>query len=163
MKLSKVILTGGPKQTGEQMKWLVNEYFRDMAPWASCSMLEIFNKIKKIPFVFDPVRKEKDPKTGKIEKVRQELLKRPKFTMEMIGPGGDCDDKAIAMASWAKLNGLPWRFVAVGRKRPDMRTIPLTHVFAEVKILDSWIPCDCTYAFNNLGQLLYAYERREVL
>jgi len=142
------------RKTGERMHKMVEKHYLDMAPWASCSLIEIFDIIKKLPFQPDPPG--------------MELIKRPLYTMEQIGPGGDCDDKAIALASWAKLNGIPYNFVGVGRKKPGVKYPPgkkinLTHVFAILKIDNKWIFADCTYSHNILGQVLGGYDRKELL
>ena len=136
-------------QTGRAMHLMVNNYYYDMAPWADLSALEIFEVISSLPFNPDPKGKE--------------LIKRPFYTMERIGPGGDCDDKSIAVASWAKLNGIPYKFGAVGRKKKFFGKIGLSHVYLEVYILGSWILFDSTYSFNVLGQNLGGYDRIEIL
>lgn len=106
----------------------------DMAPYASCTLPEIFDIIKSIPFRPDPFDSE--------------TLMRPLYTMESRGTGGDCDDKSIALASWCKLNNIPYKFIAV--RRPDMDT--LHHVFTVIYIDGQWIHADPTYAFNTLGR-----------
>lgn len=133
------------------MDYLAQNYFMDMAPLASMSLLEVFRFLADIPFHYDPIEDFKDPKTGKIESLRVEFLKRPYFTIYEIGHGGDCDDKAICMASYCILLGYPYRFAATGTKKPGLSFIPLTHVYTECKINSRWIPCDCTYGFNLLG------------
>jgi len=130
----------GAKDTGREMYKMVEDYYTDMAPWVDLSLLDIFKTVAELPFNFDPDS--------------EELLKRPFYTMHSIGPGGDCDDKAICIASWAKLNGYPYRFVATGRKKPGQSIfskILLSHVLAQVYIYDNWLICDATYAFNVFG------------
>lgn len=140
--------------TGYRMHKMVAKHYQDMSPWASESLLEIFDRIKSIPFQADPPG--------------MELIKRPKYTMEQIGPGGDCDDKSIALAAWAVLNSIPYNFLGVGRKIPGKKyarneKILLTHVFPIVKIDGTWIIADATYSFNVLGYNLGNYDRIEVL
>jgi transglutaminase-like putative cysteine protease len=67
--------------------------------------------------------------------------------MQGMGTGGDCDDKAIVLASYAKLHGIPYRFIAV--RKADMPV--LHHVYTELFLNDKWVWADCTYAVNNLG------------
>ena len=138
--------------TGKVMHQMVEEYYLDMAPYASLSLNDVFRMIADLPFSPDPKNIE--------------VLKRPKYTMEQLGPGGDCDDKAIALASWAKINSIPYRFLGVGRKKPRQpffsKTL-LTHVFPQVYILGEWITCDPTYSFNVLGRNLGGYDRIEIL
>jgi len=147
-------------QTGRLMYAMVNKWYMDMAPWADLTMFEVFDVIKALPF-------QPDPKGV-------ELIKRPYYTMNKIGPGGDCDDKAIAAGAWAKLNGYPYRFIGVGRYNSEIKTpfwmklmgqrkILLSHVYLEVYILGKWILFDPTYSFNVLGQNLGNYDRMEVL
>jgi len=139
----------GAKQTGQVMHLFVRKFFNDMAPYASMSLPEIYEKIKRLPFRHDPRGIE--------------LVKRPMFTMQQIGAGGDCDDKSVALASWAVLNGIPYRFIAVGRKKPNKRKILLSHVFPQLYIYGSWLSADPTYAFNQLGTVQGDYDRVEVL
>lgn len=137
------------KQTGRYMHALVNKYYRDMAPWAVNSYPEFFRLMANIPFNPDPPDKE--------------LLKRPLWTMHQIGPGGDCDDKSIAVASWAKISGIPYRFVGVGMKVDRKIKILLSHVYPELFILGKWMPFDNTYAFNILGKPLIKYDKHVLL
>lgn len=137
------------RQTGKLMHKMVDSYYLDMLPYAGLSVPEMFDKLKKIPFNADPDYIE--------------VLKRPFYTMNQIGPGGDCDDKSIAMASYAKILGIPWRFLGVGRKNPNYDKILLTHVFTQLYINREWIDADCTYSFNILGMVRQPYDRIEVL
>lgn len=146
MKIGKVLLTGGARQTGREMHRLADQYAFDMAPWASIPYTVMFRRIANLPFKEDPEG--------------HELVQRPAYTMRS---GGDCDDKAIAFAAWANLNRIPYRFCAIGTKKPGMFKIPLTHVFAECKIGMIWVPCDCTYAFNIIGRRVGGYDRLEYI
>jgi len=151
MKLTETLLKGGAKQTGQVMHRLVKDYYFDMMPLGTLPINEAFQKIAEIPF-------RPDPKG-------HELVQRPLFTLR---DGGDCDDKAICMASYAVINGLKYRFRAVGCKNGRNRKIPLTHVWTEVKIYNEgigvdWLICDCTYAHNILGQQTVNYDRSEFI
>jgi len=146
MKITKTMLTGGVKQTGAVMHRLVEDYFLDMTPFISEPVTEVFRLIANIPFLADPEG--------------HELVQRPKFTFQF---GGDCDDKAVAMAAYLKLRGIPYRFRAVGVKRPYKRIIPLTHVWVEGRIGDSWVVLDCTYSHNVYGQQTVEYQRCELI
>jgi len=126
---------GRAETTGKLMVEVVNRYYLDMMPLAHLPLIEAFDVIKKIPFRPDPLE--------------EETLMRPYYTMNMMGSGGDCDDKAIALASYCKIKGLPCRFVAV--RRPDQQI--LHHVFTEIYIDNAgWIHADPTYRFNTLGR-----------
>jgi hypothetical protein len=95
LQVTRVKTNGRVKQTGPLMHKMVDLYYRDMLPWAHYSLMEIFDYIKCIPF-------REDPPT-------EETLMRPIYTMTSQGWGGDCDDKSIALASWAKLNKIPYK------------------------------------------------------
>ncbi len=121
------------QQTGREMHRFVEGFRSDMLPWATLSPIEIFNRLKAIPYRYDP------------ESV--EFLQRPYYTMSGTGSGGDCDDKAICVASWARLRGVPYRFVAVGSSKEE----GAHHVFAEIFLFGKWVPMDVTYSFNVMG------------
>lgn len=148
MKISREKLRDA-HYTGKKMYEMVDAYYWTMAPYATKSVIEMYDIIKALPFRPDP------PTT--------EVLQSPYYTMRMIGPGGDCDDKSIALASWAKINGIPFRFIGVGRKKPGIKRIALTHVYTELYIDGEWISYDCTYSFNVFGKTLGPYDREEVL
>lgn len=122
-------------QTLAAMHTIVEGYRDDMLPWASLGPLEIFEIVKKIPYRPDP------------EPV--EFIQRPYYTMSGTGPGGDCDDKAVCIAAWARLNGHPYRFVVVGGPADPEPS----HVFAEVELGGRFIPMDVTYSFGAPGVL----------
>lgn len=123
-------------QTLVQMHGLVEGFRDDLAPWATLSPIEIFNLVKNIPYRADP------------EPV--EFLQRPYYTMSVTGPGGDCDDKAVCIASWARLNGYPYRFVVVGTPH----SAEPSHVFAEVDFGKGYVPMDVTYSYCVMGASL---------
>lgn len=144
----------GAKHTGKAMHEFVRRYHRDMAPWATESLFEFFDTMKEIPYQADPDNIE--------------LIKRPSLTMMQIGPGGDCDDKSIAVASYAVLNGIKYRFLGVGKKNPNKKyglfdKILLTHVYPELHISGEWVTFDTTYRFNVLGQAMSKYDRVVIL
>lgn len=121
-------------QTGPLMHKMAHLYKGDMVPYAHYSLMEIFDSIKSIPYRPDPPGKE--------------VLMRPLYTMKMRGYGGDCDDKCIALASWAILNGVPYRFVAAAK--PGRKSFH--HVFCELYVREMWLHADPTYSFNTLGR-----------
>lgn len=116
------------------MHRMVETYYRDMLPYAHLSLEQVYDIIKALPFRPDPENNE--------------TLMRPSYTMLMLGTGGDCDDKSIALASYCRLVGIPYRFIAV--RRADQKT--LHHVFLECYIRNKWIHVDPTYRFNTLGR-----------
>ena len=133
-----VLVDGFAKTTGNYMRAMVDKYYKDMAPYASLSLIEVYNLIKNIPFRPDPDDAE--------------VLMRPMYTMNSLGYGGDCDDKAIALASYCRLFYIPYRFVAVRDASKKM----LHHVYLECYITNryakGWIVLDPTYNFNRFGR-----------
>jgi len=136
---------GKATSTGPYMRSMVYAYHKDMVPWASLTLPEIFDTIKAIPFRPDPPN--------------EETLMRPLYTMNGWGWGGDCDDKCICLASWAYLNAIPCRFVAV--RRSDMPV--LHHVVCELYIEGRWIHADPTYSFNTLGREREPYAEKVII
>jgi hypothetical protein len=76
MKIYHITTDGKATSTGVIMRSMVERYYLDMAPFASCSVIQVFNLIKNLPYRPDPVNVE--------------TLMRPKYTMTMRGYGGDC-------------------------------------------------------------------------
>lgn len=131
-------------QTVRQMKRLAYVYRDDVAQYATWSIQRFYNLIRSIPYRKDPDNKE--------------VIKRPWYTLKRIGPGGDCDDKAIVIMAWAHVNNIRARFVAVGiysRKG-------LHHIITELYYNGNWIHVDPTYSYNTLGRPLYRYVKRKV-
>ena len=126
------------------MKRMVETYAGDVAPYASMSLSEFYDHVKRIPYKFDLIN-------GKLA----EVVKRPYYTLNQIGLGGDCDDKAIVMGAWAKLNGIPYRFKAVGKKLNGN----LHHVYPELLLSGQWTACDATYPHNTLGVPMNDYKK----
>jgi hypothetical protein len=137
MKIYRYKTDGKAQSTGTIMRSVVEKYYLDMLPYTSLSLIDMFTRIKNLPYRPDPDNLE--------------TLMRPSYTMNMKGTGGDCDDKAIALAAWARLFGYPYRFIAI--RRPGRKT--LHHVTVEIFLNNHWIFCDPTYNFNVIG------ERRE--
>lgn len=136
---------GYARETGKLMHQMVDTYYEDAVPFAHLTITEFFDFVKSIPFKDDPPDRE--------------FLQRPAYTFNQIGPGGDCDDKAIALASYCKLHAIPYRFVAV--RRSDMPY--LHHVFCELFINGQWIHADPTYKFNSLGRERESYVERQII
>lgn len=137
---------GDARETGKLMRYMVERYYKDVIPYAHFSLWEFFNYVSNIPFNEDPVHIE--------------TLQRPAITLSQSGPGGDCDDKAIVLASWCRLHGgrynpgtfhpkkYDYRFIAV--RRSDYNS--LHHVYCEIYIDNRFIHADPTYNFNTLGR-----------
>lgn len=145
IRLSTVETNGKAHATGPYMHNMVRSYWRDMIPWGTYSLPAIFDRIKAIPYRPDPPTVE--------------TLMRPYYTMRGYGWGGDCDDKAIALASWAAINKMPYRFLAV--RRPGQPT--LHHVYPEVWTGDRWTVADATYQVNQLGRERERYAEKVII
>lgn len=143
--LQSVETNGKATATGPYMHAMVEQYYDDMIPWGTYSLPEIFTLLKNIPYRPDPPTVE--------------TLMRPYYTMNRMGWGGDCDDKAIALASWAKINHIPYRFVAVRRQgKPTLH-----HVFTQLLVNGKWLSADCTYSVNTLGRERDVYAERVII
>lgn len=157
MELYQVHTNGDARETGALMRDMAYRYAQDMAPYLHLTLNEVFDKIKKIPFRPDPPDAE--------------TLMRPRYTMRLQGFGGDCDDKAIALAAYLILKGgrawtpnirprqFDWRFIAV--RRADYDT--LHHVFLQIYINGMWVSADPTYSFNALGRERETYIDRVII
>lgn len=133
------------------MHYMVSRYHSDMLPYIHYTLPEIFTIIACIPYRDDPP---------------DETIQRPFYTMARLGSGGDCDDKAIALASYAVLTlkpdpstGIPYRFIAARRMDRDV----LHHVYTEIYLYGRYIPADCTYNFNCLGAERVTYAEKRVI
>lgn len=81
-------------------------------------------------FVRDGIRYVQDP-------IDVERIQSPDKTLELAA--GDCDDKAILLASLLESMGHQARFVAIGFE-PGV----FSHVYVETKIGDVWIAAETT-------------------
>lgn len=142
---------GSAKATGRLMHRMVCMYHDDMLPYIHYSLPEIFSIIASIPYRPDPP---------------DETIQRPFYTMARLGSGGDCDDKAIALASWALLTTppdpytrIPYRFIAA--RNPGRES--LHHVYTEIYTEGRYIPADCTYNFNALGRDRVKYAEKRII
>ena len=81
-------------------------------------------------FVRDSIRYVQDP-------IDVERIQSPDKTLELAA--GDCDDKAILLASLLESIGHPTRFIAIGFE-PGV----FSHVYVETKIGDVWTAAETT-------------------
>lgn len=145
LPLPRVAELTNVRQTAFNMYRIAYAWKDDMAAHASMNLNELFDLLKNIPFNADPNDTE--------------LLQRPFYTLNQLGCGGDCDDKAIAVGAWCNLNKLPFRFLAVSMQPDGV----LHHVLTEIFYRGKWIEFDPTYSFNVLGRPLKAYTKRLLL
>jgi transglutaminase-like putative cysteine protease len=136
---------GTAQETGAYMRAMTERYKNDMLPYVHLPLIEVYNAIKSLPYRPDPVDRE--------------YLQRPSITMTRSGPGGDCDDKSIALAAYASLLAIPYRFVAL--RRAGRNT--LHHVITQLYLNNSWISFDPTYSFNAYGRERGTYAERQVI
>lgn len=132
------------EQTIDVIRRLATQYAEDLAPYATWPLSKIYNHVRNL-------RYERDP-------AGNELVKRPFYTLNGIGAGGDCDDKTVVLLAWAKLNQVPARIVVSGRSEKK----PLHHVYPELYYMGNWVPVDGTYPHNSLGRRLFLEKKRKV-
>lgn len=123
-------------QTGREMYRIIRDYSDDLygieivdngnvTAFPFLCLHDAFRVIADIPYIED-----KEP---------IEILSRPKYINSL--PGADCKKKSILMASWCRLNGIPYRLVAMSNL-PDKH---FHHVFTQCKLNGSWLNLDPTY------------------
>jgi hypothetical protein len=139
-------------QTANRIKNLVKTYYTDLddicvqrkgeaVPLADLGLEEIFDYVRGLPYQADPKPKE--------------IVSRPYHLFSGNFSGIDCKKKSLLMGSWARRNGIPYRFVG-SSQRDDKK---VHHIFPQFKINGSWINADATYPDYRLGetkQLTYA-------
>ena len=126
-------------QTGKEMKRAVKKYAHDLTRiytrtendekiFLSDLPLCCFHDIvRNIPY-----RQDQEP---------VEVVARPFFICKFADLGADCKKKGILIASWAELNGYPWRFVATSTRKDKK----LHHVFPQIFDAGTWLNADATY------------------
>ena len=113
---------------------MVKTYACDVAPWALWSLPDFFDAVRNGGYNREPTA------------WRTQVLARPTLTITKAVPVTACANKAIILAAWAEMNGIPWRLVAVGRT-PGR---PPHHVFPEFFMGGAWRVVDGTYPWNVL-------------
>lgn len=132
-------------QTAQKMHWLVESFYTDLnsifvpyqgkdIPLSKLPIETFFNICKDIKY--------------KIDEKPIELLMRPYYAIEARKKGLDCKKKAVLMASFAKANNIPYRFIASSIKKNKRKH----HVFTQLQINGEWINFDCTYDSYYIGQ-----------
>lgn len=132
MQMVKVKGFRDVRQTISEMRRMATMYANDVAKYVNWSLLDFYTMVKNLPYIPDPKG--------------QETIRRPQFTLNGLGQGRDCDDKAIVMASYAHSNGIPWRFVVVSQRANG----PFHHVYTEYYLGNKWLSVDATYPWNTL-------------
>ena len=85
------------EQISKKMFEMVNKWYKDTSCLYPLSIYEVFNKVKVIPY--------------NLESGLFQALSRPKFTLNGKAPFIACANKAIVLASYAKLLSIPFGFV----------------------------------------------------
>jgi len=122
------------EETIQQMKRLIESYWADVSGYALYSLDEIFDFVRRIPYV-----KDVDQPDGNRA---EEVLQRPSIT---IANGGDCDDKVVLMAALLRNADIPCRIVTVAY---NPSTLEHVHTYIEVLLDGQWQPMDATYEEN---------------
>jgi len=140
------------RQTGARMAQIVRRFAGDLRlfqfqgkPLPQLPLHKFFDIVKDIPY--------KQDKRG------IEIISRPLNILTSPVGGADCKKKAILVASWLKLNGYPWRFVATSM-RADGK---VHHVIVQGRIDGAWRDIDATYNTNQLYTSPGPTERRDIL
>ena len=117
----------GHRDVGALMRLCVEMFAEDVRPVAHFSIQEIFDHVANLPYIAD----------ANWLGNKKEAVTRPARFGELRGL--DCKKKAIYVACWARLNGFPFRFIAV-----DDTGGGISHVFADVYYRGGWVTMDCT-------------------
>lgn len=131
------------EQTGRAMARLVSRYASDLdhiigvyrgkrMRLSDFPALAFFDFVRRIPYRRDVPRIE--------------VVGRPARLLSGELRGLDCKKKSVLIAAWAKRNYVPYRFVAVSRRK-DKR---FHHVFPQL-YLGGWVNFDATYAHYRPG------------
>lgn len=130
----------GKEATGHEMRDTVDRYYSDLGNYLGWPFSAWFDFVRLIPYVSDDTRFP--------ERII-ELIPRPAYLLDRgLFPQIDCKKKAILIASWARGNGLPYRFLAVS-SRLDRR---VHHVFPQIDFGAGWVTADATFPDFQAGQ-----------
>lgn len=130
----------GKEATGHEIRDTVERYYTDLGPYLRWTFPAWFDFVRLIPYASDETRFP-----GRII----ELVPRPAYLLDRgLFPKIDCKKKAILIASWARGNGFPYRFLAVSG-RPDKR---VHHVFPQINFGGGWVTADATFPDFSIGQ-----------
>lgn len=123
---------------------LVRSFASDLGSLANMPLPQFFDVIRKLPYIRD--------KRG------QEVVARPALILKEF-PAIDCKKKAILIASYLQLHGIPFRFVA-SSIRKDRR---IHHVFTQAEISGEWRNVDPTYRHYRLFEPKRGITKIEIL
>jgi transglutaminase-like putative cysteine protease len=125
------------EQTLARMTEIVKTRADDLVPNNEfrLSFYDWFNRVRKIPYQAD------------IKGI--EILATPEIILQgaSVERGADCKKKAILIASWFEVRGVPWRFVT-SSTRKDKK---MHHVFVQFENGAGWVNADATYPKMRIG------------
>jgi len=139
MKIYHITTDGKAASTGKVMRAMVEKYYLDMVPYASLSVIQVFNIIKNLPYRPDPPNVE--------------TLMRPSYTMSMRGYGGDClseDTRLLTDIGYKKISEVRVGNVIMGMKG-------WTRI---VRVIDKGIRQAGKYTLSNGGNFIATDEHR---
>lgn len=131
-------------QTGRSMHGLVQRFAGDLGALCKLTLPQFYDLVRAIPY-------QRDTRG-------QEWTVRPGLLLKEF-PEMDCKKKAILIASWAKCNGIPFRFLSVSERRDGK----IHHVFSQLFINGQWLNVDATYPRYKLFQKKTGITRAEIL
>lgn len=131
------------RQTVQKIFELIQKYYEDLSSKSNYSIEQIYDLVRKLPYVPDPKN--------------EETISRPKYTLKSNWAGArDCDDKTVILGAWAYSKSIPFRLIVSGQKKTPH------HVYPEFFILNVWVPMDATYSYCKLGKKLFKESFREI-
>ena len=134
--MAEIMVHGGMEAVGREMHRAVRAHSADLGKLAGLGLEEFFAMVRNIRYADD----ESLFATSSVE-----LTPGPQTILRM--PAIDCKKKAILMASWAKENGVPFRFVAVCEDGTGIAH----HVFVQFPGLLHWKNIDATLPEYRIG------------
>lgn len=129
----------GKELTAKEMYSLVENFYTDLGKYASYPFPVWFDIVKNIPYINDD---ELLGAPGNEITARPYYLLNNEFFEKL-----DCKKKAILIASWAKANNIPYRFIAVA----EYPNRDIHHVFPQFKLNDFWVNMDATLGNYSIG------------
>lgn len=136
--------TGNADRTVVDIARQVERFAGDIGDLKNLPLEGFYNYVRAMPYRRDPVGRE--------------VVSRPEYIMKYgQSLGRDCKKQSTLMASWAKLNGVPYRLCVVSG-RPDKRP---HHIFVKVNHGGKWIDADATYPDYKLGEMRPFTYRKE--
>lgn len=132
-------------KTIKAMKYLVEKYYLDLAPFADWAIDDFFDMVKNLPYRMED------------KELQAQVLQRPRFSLERVSPYVACANKAILIGAFMKLKGIPFGFV-VSSNDPRKN---YSHVFNWIKLNNNRVIVDATYPENVIFREK-AYPKRKV-